>query len=458
MKPNLFHTQFFRLFFLILLAGISIQTYAAKDSQAAPKKRTITGTVISEGDNMPIIGANVWLKNSSTGAITDLDGKYSITIDNSVVGGVLVFSYIGMSTQEVAIGNQNVINVTLKFDTEKIDEVVVVGYGHQKKASVIGSISTIDMAGVKVPGSSISSVLAGQLAGVVAMNRTGEPGKASAADFYIRGVSSFTGGNTPLVLVDGIERDLDLVDVEDIASFSILKDASASAVYGVRGANGVILITTKRGKSGKPRINYNGYVSIQNPTMLQDLMSSYDYARLYDKARVEYGLEPRFDKVGDGKIYEKFRDGSDPYNYPNTDWYDLAYRTGFQHNHNVNVSGGTDNLKYMASVGYLHQDGTLPNAERQQFNGRMNLDVKLNSRLNVRVNMAYINNDYSEPNSSYGGSGSGQIVMRLGKMAPWIVGRYEDGTWGTFSDGSPLAWLDVDQTVRRENQNFSGTL
>ena len=147
MKPNLFHTQFFRLFFLILLAGISIQTYAAKDSQAAPKKRTITGTVISEGDNMPIIGANVWLKNSSTGAITDLDGKYSITIDNSVVGGVLVFSYIGMSTQEVAIGNQNVINVTLKFDTEKIDEVVVVGYGHQKKASVIGSISTIDMAG-----------------------------------------------------------------------------------------------------------------------------------------------------------------------------------------------------------------------------------------------------------------------------------------------------------------------
>ena len=152
-----------------------------------------------------------------------------------------------MSTQEVAIGNQNVINVTLKFDTEKIDEVVVVGYGHQKKASVIGSISTIDMAGVKVPGSSISSVLAGQLAGVVAMNRTGEPGKASAADFYIRGVSSFTGGNTPLVLVDGIERDLDLVDVEDIASFSILKDASASAVYGVRGANGVILITRGRG-------------------------------------------------------------------------------------------------------------------------------------------------------------------------------------------------------------------
>ena len=278
MKPNLFHTQFFRLFFLILLAGISIQTYAAKDSQAAPKTRTITGTVISEGDNMPIIGANVWLKNSSTGAITDLDGKYSITIDNSVVGGVLVFSYIGMSTQEVAIGNQNVINVTLKFDTEKIDEVVVVGYGHQKKASVIGSISTIDMAGVKVPGSSISSVLAGQLAGVVAMNRTGEPGKASAADFYIRGVSSFTGGNTPLVLVDGIERDLDLVDVEDIASFSILKDASASAVYGVRGANGVILITTKKGAEGKPVINARVEAGFTQPTKMPEFVNSAQWA------------------------------------------------------------------------------------------------------------------------------------------------------------------------------------
>ncbi|GAE82168.1 TonB-dependent receptor [Bacteroides reticulotermitis JCM 10512] len=168
MKQHLFHTKLIWLCLFTLLNGISIQTYAAEDNQQSPKKRTVTGTITSEGDNMPIIGANVWLKNSSTGAITNLDGKYSITIDNSVVGGVLVFSYIGMSTQEIAIENQNVINVTLKYETEKIDEVVVIGYGHQKKASVIGSISTIDMAGVKVPGSSISSVLAGQLAGVVA--------------------------------------------------------------------------------------------------------------------------------------------------------------------------------------------------------------------------------------------------------------------------------------------------
>ena len=301
MKPNLFHTQFFRLFFLILLAGISIQTYAAKDSQAAPKKRTITGTVLSEGDNMPIIGANVWLKNSSTGAITDLDGKYSITIDNSVVGGVLVFSYIGMSTQEVAIGNQNVINVTLKFDTEKIDEVVVVGYGHQKKASVIGSISTIDMAGVKVPGSSISSVLAGQLGGVVAMNRTGEPGKASAADFYIRGVSSFTGGNTPLVLVDGIEQSMQNVNPADVASISVLKDASAAAIYGARAAYGVVLVTTKSGNSEKAKVSYSGTVGFSSPIRTPQMMNSLEFAyynnALYDAGASASGINRISDSV-----------------------------------------------------------------------------------------------------------------------------------------------------------------
>lgn len=378
MKPNLFHTQFFRLFFLILLAGISIQTYAAKDSQAAPKKRTITGTVISEGDNMPIIGANVWLKNSSTGAITDLDGKYSITIDNSVVGGVLVFSYIGMSTQEVAIGNQNVINVTLKFDTEKIDEVVVVGYGHQKKASVIGSISTIDMAGVKVPGSSISSVLAGQLAGVVAMNRTGEPGKASAADFYIRGVSSFTGGNTPLVLVDGIERDLDLVDVEDIASFSILKDASASAVYGVRGANGVILITTKKGAEGKPVINARVEAGFTQPTKMPEFVNSAQWAELYNEMKGYEYYTP--EQIG------YFQNGTDPDLYPDVDWMHELYKNMASNQRvNLNVSGGGDICKYFVS-GSLYNEGSIFRNAGQRYDYDTSLRY---NKYSFRANMDF---------------------------------------------------------------------
>lgn len=417
------------------------------------QQKTLKGTVNDAFG--PLVGVSVVVKGTTNGVVTDLDGNFTLNVNE---GDILQISFIGYATQEIKYTGQPSLTVKLQEDTQLLEEVVVVGYGTQKKVNMTGSVAQVDSKMLESrPIQNLSTGIQGLMPGVTVVAGSGLPGQ-DGGTIRVRGVGTLNSAD-PYILVDGLETGtLNSVDPNDIESISVLKDAASAAIYGSKASNGVILITTKRGKSGKPRINYNGYVSIQNPTMLQDLMSSYDYARLYDKARVEYGLEPRFDKVGDGKIYEKFRDGSDPYNYPNTDWYDLAYRTGFQHNHNVNVSGGTDNLKYMASVGYLHQDGTLPNAERQQFNGRMNLDVKLNSRLNVRVNMAYINNDYSEPNSSYGGSGSGQIVMCLGKMAPWIVGRYEDGTWGTFSDGSPLAWLDVDQTVRRENQNFSGTL
>ena len=244
------------------------------------------------------------------------------------------------------------------------------------------------------------------------------------------------------------------VDPNDIESISVLKDAASAAIYGSKASNGVILITTKRGKTGKPRISYNGYVGAQKATELVDRMSSYDYARLYNQSLVDNGLNARF---SDDDL-QKFKDGSSPYTHPNTNWYDEAYQTGVQHSHNVSVSGGTEDVKYMGSVGYLNQTGILPNAERQQFNGRTNLDMKLNSRLTVRLNLAYIKNDYSDPNSSYAGGSSDQIIRQLNRMAPWIVNRYEDGTYGTISDGNPIAWLDADQTVDRKNQNFSGTL
>lgn len=253
-----------------------------KDGTTQQKKRTITGTVLEAGTKEPVIGANVWLKNSSTGTVTDIDGKYSITVET--LGGVLEFSYIGMNKQDVAINNRSQIDVILEVSAEALDEVVVVGYGTQKKESVVGAISTVDISKLKVPGSSMSNVLAGQLAGVVSMTRSGEPGKSSASDFYIRGVSSFKGKTTPLVLVDGIERELDLVDTDDIASFSILKDASASAVYGVRGANGVILITTKKGVEGKPRINVRTEAGITSPTRFPKMLDSPRWAELYNEA------------------------------------------------------------------------------------------------------------------------------------------------------------------------------
>ena len=257
-------------------------TKIVESTQQKKQKRVITGVVRDGDTNEPIIGASVWLKNSSVGAVTDIDGKYSITIEG--VGGVLEFSYIGMKKQEIAIIDQKSINVTLQPDTEVLDEVVVVGYGSQKKESVVGAISTLDIKKLKVPGASISNVLAGQLSGVVAMTRSGEPGKNSAADFYIRGVSSFKGTSTPLVLVDGIERDLDLVDTDDIASFSILKDASATSLYGSRGANGVILITTIRPQAGEIKVSLNANYNISVPDLrsynLMDAREKLEFERL----------------------------------------------------------------------------------------------------------------------------------------------------------------------------------
>jgi len=197
-------------------------------------------------------------------------------------------------------------------------------------------------------------------------------------------------------LVDGVETGtMNSVDPNDIESISVLKDAASAAIYGSKASNGVILITTKRGKTGKPRISYNGYVGVQRPTEMIDRMSSYDYARLYNQSLIDEGLNARFTD----EVINLFKSGTDP-NYPDTDWYDEAYRTGVQHTHNVSITGGTETAKYMGSVGYLHQSGILPHAERQQFNGRTNMDMKLNSRLSVRLNLAYIKNYYNILNYS----------------------------------------------------------
>ena len=234
------------------------------------------------------------------------------------------------------------------------------------------------------------------------------------------------------------------LDPNDIESISVLKDAASAAIYGSKAANGVILITTKRGKSGKPQVSYNGYVSVQNPTSLIDRLDSYEYAHMLNDA-----LE------SEGKA-KKFTSEEEINALPNTDWYDLAYKTGSLQHHNVSVNGATESVNYLASVGYLKQSGILPHAGREQVNGRTNLEMKINSRLTARLNLAYIKNDYTDPSSAYAGGSSDQIIRQLNLIAPWITARYDDGTWGTISDGSPIAWLDNDLKVYRRNTNFTG--
>lgn len=355
------------------------------------QKQTITGTILTGDTNEPAIGATVYLRNSTTGTATDVNGKYSITVEG--IGGVLEFSYIGYKKQEVAITGQKTIDIVLQPDTEVLEEVVVVGYGSQKKESVVGAISTLDVTKLTVPGSSISNALAGQLSGIVAMSRSGEPGKNSAADFYIRGVSSFKGTSTPLVLVDGIERDLDLVDTDDIASFSILKDASASAVYGVRGANGVILITTKKGSVGKPQVNVRTEFGFTQPTKRPQMLGSAEWAELYNEADGSQYYSP--------EDIEKYRTNADPDLYPNVDWFDALFDDMAANQRvNLNITGGSDIVKYYVSGAFYNESsiyknagniyGYNPSIRYNKFNFRANVDLNLTKSTVVNFNLANI--------------------------------------------------------------------
>ena len=395
-----------------------------------------------------VIGASVVVKGTTNGTITDFDGNFSL--DGIKKGDVIVISYVGYQTQEIE-WNGSPLNVILKEDSKTLSEVVVVGYGTQKKANLSGSVAMVDSKELENrPIQNVSSGLQGLMPGVAITGTNGAPGQ-DAGKIRVRGIGTLNEAG-PYILVDGIETGtLSAVDPNDIESISVLKDAASAAIYGSKAANGVVLITTKRGKTGQTKISYSGYLSFQNATNMIERMGSYEYASLLNQALEAEGMSKRFNDTE----LQKFKDGNDPL-YPDTDWYDLAYKTGVQHRHNVNINGGSENVKYMASLGYLNQTGILPNAGREQFNARTNLDMKINKRLSARMNLSFIKNDYSDASSAYYGGSSDQIIRQLNLIAPWIVARYDDGTWGTISDGSPIAWLDSGMKVNRDNYNFSG--
>lgn len=416
-------------------------------AETVRQAQAIRGQVIDKKTGEPIIGASVLVKGTTVGTITDADGKFTI---NASLGSVLKVSFIGFKTVEIQATES--MKIYLTEDTETLEEVVVVGYGIQKKANLSGSVASVDKEQIQNrPIQNVSSGLQGLMPGVTITGTNGAPGMDSGS-IRVRGTGTLNTAS-PYILIDGVESGtMSAIDPNDIESISVLKDAASAAIYGSKASNGVILITTKRGSSGKPRISYSGYVSFQNATNMIDRLSSYDYASMYNQALKSEGKAPRFT---DEEI-QKFKDGTDPM-FPNTNWYDLAYKTGLQHRHNVNITGGTENVKYMGSLGYLNQTGILPNAGREQFNARTNLDMKITQRFSAKLNLAYIKNAYDDPSSAYNGGSSDQIIRQLNLIAPWIVARHDDGTWGTISDGSPIAWLDSGMKVRRDNHNFTGT-
>ena len=413
---------------------------------------TVQGTVLDEhGD--AVIGAVITVVGSVPlqGTVADIDGNFTIS---APAGSTLEFTSVGFATQRVAAtANMHVVLVT---DMAMLDELVVIGMGVQRRANLTGAVSTVSRDELASrPITNVSNALQGLSPGLIVMSGQGRPG-GDGGTLLVRGMGTLNQGHAaPLILVDGVQTgDINRIDPEDIESISILRDAGAAAIYGSRAANGVILITTRRGTVGAPRVTYSGSFGVQTPVTLIERMSSYDYARLLSQAQIAAGLPPRFSD----EDLRLFRDGSSPFTHPNTDWYREAFRTGILHRHNVSASGGTDHMTYMASVGILSQDGILPNSDRRQFSGRMNLGMQASPRLHVRMNMSYIHNNHRDPTNSFVRDGSDQLFRQLNVLAPWIVGRYPDGTWGSGSDGSPLAWLDVGHTINRYDRNFSGLL
>lgn len=424
---------------------------------AQQNKKQLRGKV-KDDIGEPVPGATVVVVGSTRGVTTDLDGTFEIVV---VPSDKLKISFLGLGEQTITVGNQQDVVVLLAPKVNELTDVVVVGYGRQKKESVIGAISTVDVSSLKVPGSSLSSALGGQLAGVVSMSRSGEPGKNSAADFYIRGVSSFKGTATPLVLVDGIERELDLVDTEDIASFSILKDASASAVYGVRGANGVILITTKKGQEGKPRINARAEFGFTNPTKRPTMLGAAEWAELYNEASGTAYYSP--------EVIQKYRDGSDPDLYPNVNWTDALFDNIAENQRvNLSVTGGGDIVKYYVSGSYYHENSIYKNAGNiygynsslryNKFNFRANVDINVTSSTLLNVNLANIYEKSFGP--GYEGTDDEIWSYTLSTSPNAFPIQYSDGILsGPSTDAGQNPWnLLVHSGYREQFWNSSQSL
>jgi len=403
---------------ILLILFLSFFLKETKASHlTAPAQEPLTGTVLDENRH-PMPGVTIKVKGTKMGASTNSSGIFIIQVDSPQDS--LQFSFIGYMTKTIARGTEKNITVVLEPNRSQSDleEVAVIGYGTQKKVSVTGSISTISVKEMeKVSTPSLTNAIAGKLPGIITRQASGEPG-GDAAQVYIRGLSTF-GNNAPLVLIDGVERNMNIINAQEIESFTILKDASATAIYGVRGANGVILINTKRGEAGKPRITYRAEVAGLTALRLPEYINGGQYASLMNEALVNNNQAPRWSE----EELTKFRDGSDPYLYPNADWTDAVLkRDTWQTINNLSVTGGSEIIKYYTNVGFTLQDGLYKqdannkfntNANIKRYNFRSNVDVNLSKSLTMQLSLGGI-----IQNGNYPGFNMGDIFQAMKIISP----------------------------------------
>lgn len=390
----------------------------------------IKGIVTNElGEN--VIGASVTLKGTKRSVQTDANGSFSIKIPDG--GGILLISFIGSITQEVKVSKDSNLKIILVQDTAKLEDVVVVGYGKQKKGQVVGAVSTIKGEQMRFPTRNLTNNMAGQVAGLIAIQRSGEPGYDNS-EFWIRGISTFAGGSKPLVLVDGIPRAINDIEPDEIDTFTVLKDAASTAVYGAEGANGVIIITSKRGKAQKPVISFRTEHSLSQPTRLPKFVGSADYLQLYNEALRNDGETPIYSDA----LISKYKNNEDPDLYPNTDWMaTMLKKLTDNHRYTLNVRGGSEQSRYFVSGAYYGESGIFrdnptnryeTNIGVKRFNLRSNIDMDISKTtlLSVDLSGQYLVNHYP-------GTGSSTIFRQMLITPPYVFPPvYSDGTISTF--------------------------
>lgn len=409
----------------LIVGLLCICSTAATFAQTA----TVSG-VVKDDTGEPVIGAGVLVKGTTLGTITDIDGHFSFRADD--LNGVLVVSFVGMETQEIPMKGKGTFDIVLKSSNTLLEEVQVVAYGAQKKVTLTGSISSVNTDELlKVPTASIGNMLSGVLSGVSSIQSSGQPG-GDDPDVFIRGISTLNTMNAkPLYLVDGVERSFFQIDPNEVENITILKDASSTAVFGVRGANGVIIVTTKRGKEGKAKINVSFSYGIQTPTRMPEFVNSYDYATFLNEAYTNDGKDPKFTP----EAVEAFRTHSNPIIYPDTDWMELLFKSSApQTQGNVNISGGTERVRYFISMGMLDQKGFFKNHDTRydanfnfnRYNYRANLDIDFTKTTLVAINMGGRVEKRNFPRS---GDDINQLFRRIYWATPFSGPGIVDGKW-----------------------------
>jgi TonB-dependent starch-binding outer membrane protein SusC len=441
-------TKFVMVLFCIgILIGLPISMYS---QDVSSQKHQITG-VVKDANGEAVIGASVIEKGTTNGTMTDMSGNFALSVKS---GGTIVISSVGYNKVQLTTVGKSKFDIKLEEESKTLNEVVVVGYGTQKKADLTGSVASITADDITdKPVSNTSQALSGLVSGISVVQSTGNPG--ASATVKILGTGTFSSAGTdPLVLIDGISGNIDDVDPNDIQSISFLKDAASASIYGSRAANGVILIETKKGAEGKTVITYNNNFGYQRSTELPDFLPSWEYATYYNEAMSNMDKSAAYT---DAQI-QKYKDGTDPDNYPNVNhlkWL-LDSGSGFQQKHNISVRGGNSSLSYNLSANYMHQSGMTEKTSNDRYSFLWNMSANILKKLTLNIDLDAYTTTYKSPDGEP--SSIQGIIGYAVREGPIYAGKKSDGTFGYQDNYSPEAWLSSPSFAKNVNANVIGNI